>query len=50
MTKMKKGGVIAALCSIVAIGGGFTAMKQFQTSTPAVIQTYEKKMKKRITP
>lgn len=43
MTKMKKGGVIAAVCSIVALGGGFTVMKQFQTSTPAVIQTYETK-------
>lgn len=41
MTKMKKGGLIAALCSIVAVGGGFTTMNQIQQSSSAISQTYE---------
>ena len=41
VTKMKKGGLIAALCGIVAASGGFVAINQIQDSSPAVIQTYE---------
>lgn len=41
MTKIKKGGLIAALCSIVAVGGGFTVMNQIQESSPVISQTYE---------
>lgn len=40
MTKMKKGGVIAALCVAASIGGGFTVMNQMQSSPEPVIQTY----------
>lgn len=41
MTKMKKGGLIAALCSIVAVGGGLTVMNQIQEPSPVISQTYE---------
>ena len=47
MTKMKKGGLIAALCSIVAVGGGLTVMNQIQESPPAMNQNYEAVMEEK---